>query len=74
MKKILIGIILGFIIHSGLSTLYDYKFWTNTFKCHEKTEEADQKCVEYYAPILSILKYPLAHISYDFKQWGIRYP
>lgn len=73
MVKLIFGIILGFILHSGLNTLHDYKWWTTAdFKCRSSNET--QKCVEYNAPIISILKYPLAHVGYEFETWNIVYP
>jgi len=31
--KILSGILLGFILHSGLNTIYDYVWWTSAYNC-----------------------------------------
>jgi hypothetical protein len=78
MKKIILGLILGFLLNSSLRTYYNYLWWSTERKI---TNEELNKSIEIYGypkiinekiGIQDNIKYILIYPSYDFGKWGIQ--
>ena len=41
MKKLLLSMLLGFLLHKTLAGIYSYSWWTNNYICHETLKSAD---------------------------------
>ena len=80
MKKILIGMLLGFLLHTGLRAYYSYLWWTAESKLtNAQMNESFNKNKSYTIVndtigIQDNLKYILISPVYTFRRWGIEYP
>ena len=80
MKKLLLGIPLGFILNTGLRAYYSYAYWTTEATISDQDFNASiheygyPKVVNDRLGIQDYLKYPLITVHYVYKQWEIEYP
>lgn len=79
MKKLLLGMLLGFLLHKGLYAIYTYAWWTAeaSVECRDvklnKNLSDAIACVNKKIEPISTLSIVLAAPSYTFREWEWTY-
>lgn len=76
MRKLIIGILLGFVLNSGLRTFYSYIWWKADAVCEKNTASDLKKefsCVYENLDLVDNVKYILGYPGYDFQKWQMDY-
>lgn len=80
MTKLLLAILFGFMLNTGLRAAYSYSWWSAeaTFTNSEMNESfakyKNYKCVNDKMGAMDLLKYPLITPTYIYRRWGAEYP
>lgn len=72
MKKILLGILLGLVLHKVMFTAYSYSWWSaEASKECRAVHQGDQifKCIYDRMGYMKYLGYPLANLEYTYQEW-----
>lgn len=69
MKKVLLGLVLGFFLHKGLAAVYNYSWWTAESQCRVGSFEDDMKCVYSKMGYVKYLNYLLLAPNYTYQEW-----
>lgn len=76
MKKLLLGIILGFILHSGMTTLHSYAWWTAEVSCRKIDKDKisrESNCMSKRIGIVNYIGFASGYVSYNWQEWGWSY-
>ena len=71
MKKLLLGILLGFALNSGLRAVHNYLWWSTEWKISNTDmnesfrEHGYYKVVEERQPVITVLRYMLAYVTIE---------
>lgn len=80
MKQIILGIILGFFLNTGLRAYYSYSWWSIEAKISKEEMNASYDQNKYFKIIhdkmgaVDYLKYPLMTPNYHFQRWVLTFP
>lgn len=69
MKKILLGVLLGFFLHKGIQTYYNYSWWTSELNCREDKREDYRICLYEDMGVKKYLVYLIIAPTYSFQKW-----
>lgn len=74
MKKLFIGILLGFLMHKGLNCYYDYKWWTYEKQCRTAgTQEQQMQCIYDNLAYIQTMSVILVHPTYTWQKWSLTF-
>jgi hypothetical protein len=79
MKKVLLGVILGFLLQTGLRSYHSYLWWSAEATLSNEQMNESFKEHKYYKivgdtiGIQDNLKYILLYPAYTFQRWELRY-
>ena len=80
MKKLIIGILLGFLLNSAARTYWNYSWWKAEGKLTNEQMNKSYEKHGYYKIVIDTmgsakyLQYPLITMSYSFRKWEVQYP
>lgn len=74
MKKVILGIILGFFLHKGLTGVYNYQWWTAELECRGDKRNTEDPFVCIYEKLgnWKYLNYVIVQPSYAWQEWSMR--
>lgn len=82
MRNALIGILLGFLLHKGLSAYSSYVWWSNERDClleakaageeYARVSDIHRDCVA-RTNSTSIINYLIITPAFTFQEWTLRY-
>jgi len=74
MKKLLLGILLGFFLHKGINAAYSYSFWKNNQNCEKlnfETLDEEFNCTYKKMGYMKYIGYSLINYTYTIDhKWG----
>lgn len=71
MKKLLLGILLGFALNSGLRAVHNYLWWSTQWKISNADMNESFRKHKYYKvveerrPVIAVLKYLLVYVTIE---------
>lgn len=71
MKNVVLGILIGFLLHKGVQAVYSYEWWTAELNCRSDVRNSQEPFVCIYEKLgkYGYLTYIINAPTYNWQKW-----